>query len=113
MNSGQMISSLMFMTLAAAAGFGVLQMLWFLQRRSNRQAAEHALVGAGERSDIGALPEIAGIGAVAVVAMALLVFGYNARTGAQQTAGTPTAPATAASGLPGRAGRPRLPGNRP
>jgi hypothetical protein len=97
MTSAQWIPSLMFMTLAAAAGFGVLQLLWFLQRRSNRQAAEHALVGAGARSDGGALPELAGIGAVALVAMALLTFGYNARLDASQTAGTPTAPATAAS----------------
>jgi hypothetical protein len=97
MDSAQLIPSLMFMTLAAAAGFGVLQLFWFLQRRSNRQAAEHALVGAGRRNDAGALPEIAGVGAVALLAMALLLFGYNSRESVLQTATVPTSATQPAS----------------
>lgn len=97
MTSAQLIPSLMFMTLAAAAGFGLLQLFWFLQRRSNQQAAERALVGAGRREDIGALPEIAGVGAVALVAMALLAFGYNSRDGVLQTATVPTSATAPAS----------------
>ncbi len=78
MNSIQWIPTLMFVTLAAAAGFGLLALLRFLERRGNREIAGDALVGSSS-SRPGALPEIAGLGAVAVVAMALLVTGYNMR----------------------------------
>ena len=62
-----------------------------------QEPEKHTLAGAGSKSGAGALPEIAGLGAVAIVAMALLVFGYNARKDTAQTATAPTPPATSAA----------------
>jgi hypothetical protein len=78
------ISWLMFFTLAAglivAAGF----FLSFLRSRHNRAIAATAL-GGNERSrgiePDGAGAELFGFLAVAIVAMALLVFGYRAHSG--------------------------------
>jgi len=73
------LPALMFMTLCAAVGFAVLQLFWFMHRRSNRQIAQPALTGTDSPSDPGALPELAGVGIVALIAMALLVVGYHQR----------------------------------
>ncbi|NWG24392.1 MAG: hypothetical protein HXY30_08265 [Pseudorhodoplanes sp.] len=97
MTSIQWVPTLMFVTLTAAVLFGVLQLLSFLRRRSNRQAAEQALVGSGTRSDVGAFPEIAGIGAIALVVMGLLTFAYNAGSGGTRSVETPPSAATPAS----------------
>jgi hypothetical protein len=99
MNSGQWFPTLMFMTLTAGAGLGLLQLLWFMQKRSNRQAAEAALTGGGSRSDHGALPEIAGVAVIAVVAMSLLAVGYNGRSdrSSAEFAGKPVTTGASAS----------------
>lgn len=92
MTSIQWIPALMFMTLAAAAGFGLLQLIWFMERRSNQRIAEEALVGgSGSSHGPGALPEIASVSAVLVVAMALLVTGYNMRSDSGEVATAPSA----------------------
>ena len=93
----QWIPTLMFVTLAAAVGVAMIQLFAFLQRRSNRDAAENALAGTGSRSDHGALPELAGLGAIAIVAMVLLTAGYNGRGHANATAAAPASAATSAS----------------
>jgi hypothetical protein len=76
------ISWLMFFTLAAglvvAAGF----FLRFLQSHHNRAIAANALEGDGRSHSAapsGAAPELIGLLVIALVAMALLTFGYNAR----------------------------------
>lgn len=97
MTSVQWIPALMFTTLAFAAAFGVIQLFKFMQRSSNRQAAENALAGGRSVSDHGALPEIAGVGVIALVAIALLTVGYNNRGDGKQTAGVPTPATTGAS----------------
>src|ERR1700761_2979237 len=80
------ISWLMFVTLAAgvtvAAGFFIS----FLRSRHNREIAAVALEGNGKSRGVepsGALPELVGLLVVAIVAMALLGFGYRSHSGAQ------------------------------
>lgn len=82
------ISWLMFFTLAAglivAAGFFVR----FLHSHQNRAIAASALEGDGHSrsaSPSGAAPELIGLLVVALVAMALLTFGYSARRTAAVT----------------------------
>lgn len=76
-----MLSTLMFLTLAVAAIIGVAQFLWFLRRSRNRELASEALLGSHQSAvswhPEGALSEIIGLGAVALLAMALLLYGYN------------------------------------
>lgn len=88
MSSNAMIPALIFMTLCAGAGFGLLQFLSFLQRRSNRVAANDALIGTTSRGSVpdGALPELLSVAAIAVVAMGLLTFGYTGSNRAQTAA---------------------------
>ncbi len=44
MDTSQLIPALMFMTLGAGLLFGVLQLVWFLRRRRNRETAKSALL---------------------------------------------------------------------
>ncbi|MFT4119059.1 hypothetical protein [Bradyrhizobium sp.] len=78
------LSWLMFFTLAAgvivAAGF----FLSFLRSRHNREVAAYALEGNGRSRGVepsGAGAELAGLFAVALIAMALLTFGYRSHSG--------------------------------
>lgn len=78
------LSWLMFFTLAAgvivAGGF----FLSFLRSRHNREAAAYALEGDGRSRGVepsGAGAELAGLFAVALIAMALLTFGYRSHSG--------------------------------
>lgn len=41
--AGEPVSTLMFFTLGAGLGIAVVALLWFLRRRSNRDAASKAL----------------------------------------------------------------------
>lgn len=89
MNGDAPISWLMFFTLAAAfivaAGF----FLHFLRSRHNRAVASTAI--GGEQDARGAVPdgagaELAGLLAVALVAMALLTLGYHSHGGSASNA---------------------------
>ena len=82
------ISWLMFFTLfaglAVAGGF----MISFLRSRHNREVAAIALEGDGRTRRLepsGAGAELIGLLAVALIAMALLTAGYNARRDAKPT----------------------------
>ena len=97
MHTVQWVPTLMFVTFAAAVGFGMIQLFAFLQRRSNRDAAANALTGTDSRADHGALPELAGAGAIALVAIALLTFGYNGRGEDKASAGPSSATASASA----------------
>jgi hypothetical protein len=84
MNGDAPISWLMFFTLGAgilvAAGF----FLSFLRSRHNREIAAYTLEGDGRTRGVepsGAAPELLGLGAVALIAMTLLTFGYHSRQG--------------------------------
>lgn len=91
MNGDAPIAWLMFFTLAAglvvAAGF----FLQFLRSRHNRAIAATALGGDG-RSDRGepdgAGAELGGLGAVALLAMVLLAFGYHSHAGSTVSTST-------------------------
>ncbi len=91
------LTALMFMTLIAGVAFGALQLVWFMQRRSNMLAAERGLTGTGSPSDHGALPELAGVGALAIIAMILLTAGYTLRGSSTpvEAAGSQPSPASA------------------
>jgi hypothetical protein len=84
MNGDAPISWLMFFTLAAgivaAAGF----CLSFLRSRHNREVAAYTLEGDGRSRGIepsGAAPELVGLFAIAMIAMALLTYGYHGSQG--------------------------------
>ncbi len=96
MNSVQWIPTLMLVTLVAGLAAGLIALLGFLQRRSNRIAADAALTG-GSSPHHGALPELGGLGAVVLAAIVLLTFGYNTRTDTKPTAGNPIPDTTGAS----------------
>ena len=70
------IVALTFMTLVAGAAVGLLMLFRLMRRREDARIAEGALIGKGHRHDAGALPELAGVGVVAVAAMAMLTVGY-------------------------------------
>jgi hypothetical protein len=74
------ISWLMFFTLAAGIAVGAGIFLNFLRSRHNRDMAAYALEGDGRSRGVapsGAGPELIALLAVALIAMALLTFGYN------------------------------------
>ena len=76
------ISWLMFFTLTAGIIVGAGLFLNFLRSRHNRDVAAYALEGDGRSRGMapsGAGPELIGLLAVALIAMALLTVGYNAR----------------------------------
>jgi hypothetical protein len=76
------ISWLMFFTLTAGIAVGAGLFLNFLRSRHNREMAAYALEGDDRSRGVapsGAGPELIALLAVAVIAMALLTFGYNAR----------------------------------
>ena len=86
------ISWLMFFTLAAGVVIAAGVFLSFLRSRHNREVAAYTLEGDGKSRGVapsGALPELAGIFGVALLAMGLLSVGYNTRQGTV-TVGTST-----------------------
>lgn len=82
MAGDQPISWLMFFTLAAAIAVAAGAFLAFLRSQRNRDIAENALVDgdrSGRSTSRGALPELVGVAAIAVAAMALLTAGYASK----------------------------------
>jgi hypothetical protein len=78
----QPISWLMFFTLAAGLVIVAFVFLNFIKSRSNREVAEDTLTGNGRSHGAardGALPELLGLTAVALIAMGLLTIGQNAK----------------------------------
>jgi hypothetical protein len=78
------ISWLMFFTLAAGIVVAAGMFVSFLRSRHNREIAAYALEGDGRSrrgEPSGAAPELVGLLAVALVAMALLTFGYRSHSG--------------------------------
>ncbi len=83
MGDQQPIAWLMFFTLSAGVAIAGGALLYFLRSRYNRAVAGHALIGEdkstpGPTTD-GALPEILGVLALAVMVMGLLLLGYASR----------------------------------
>ena len=77
------LSWLMFFTLAAGVVVGAGFFLGFLRSRHNREIAAYALEGDGRSRGVepsGAGAELGALLAAALVAMALLVFGYRAHS---------------------------------
>jgi hypothetical protein len=105
MNGEAPLSWLMFFTLAAGIAVGAVAFLSFLRSRHNRDVAAYTLEGDGRGRGVapsGALPELAGIFGVALLAMGLLTVGYNTRqgaatVGARAGAGTTTTATTGAN----------------
>jgi len=82
MNGDQPISWLMFFTLAAGVVIVGFVFINFIRSRSNRAAAAHALEGDGSgrgAAPDGALPELLGITAFALIAMGLLATASSQR----------------------------------
>jgi hypothetical protein len=78
------ISWLMFFTLAAGLALASGYFLYFLRSRHNRGIAAHALEGDGGSrgaAPSGAGAELGGLLAFALIAMALLAFGYRSHSG--------------------------------
>lgn len=78
------ISWLMFFTLAAGIVVAAGMFLSFLRSRQNREIAAYALEGDGRSRGVepsGAGAELIGLFAVALIAMALLTFGYRSHSG--------------------------------
>jgi hypothetical protein len=88
------IGWLMFFTLAAALVVAAGFFLQFLRSRHNRAIAATALAGNRRSSGVepdGAGAELGGLLVVALIAMALLTFGYHSRAGyaVSESASTP------------------------
>ena len=84
MNGDAPISWLMFFTLAAGVAVAGGYFLYFLRSRHNRSIAATALGGDHHSRGIepdGAGAELGGMFAVALIAMALLAFGYRSHSG--------------------------------
>jgi hypothetical protein len=84
MNGDAPLSWLMFFTLAAGVIVAAGLFLQFLRSRHNRAIAASTLGGEHHSRGVepdGAGVELVGLIAVAVVAMALLAFGYHSQTG--------------------------------
>lgn len=83
MNAEHPITWLVFFTLSAGIVVAGGAFLYFLRSRHNRFLADVALMGRGQSgtgaAPDGALPEIIGLLAIALVAMALLGLGYASR----------------------------------
>ncbi len=81
MEAGHPVTWLMFFTLASGVVIAGGAFLYFLRRGQNRYSAEQALLGEGQHREgpapDGALPELIGILAIALVAMGLLTLGYS------------------------------------
>lgn len=78
------LSWLMFFTLAAGVVVAAGMFLAFLRSRHNREIAAYALEGDGRSrgaAPSGAGVELGGLLAVALIAMALLTFGYRSHAG--------------------------------
>jgi len=110
MSSDQPITWLMFFTLVAAIVIAAGGFLYFLKSQRNRNIASNAL--AGDRSQSGstpsgALPELAGIAAIGLVAMVLLAAGYKSKS-TFETARTTTPVGTSGMAQPaGTADQPK------
>ncbi len=84
---------LTFFTLAAGLLVGAGAFLAFLRSHRNRELAAHALEGSGRTRGVAsssAAVELGGLLAVALIAMALLVFGYRSQS-ATSVSGAPQA----------------------
>jgi hypothetical protein len=84
MNGDAPISWLMFFTLGAGVIVAGGAFLAFLRSRHNREIASNAIAGDGRTRVVepsGAGAEIGGLLAVALIAMALLTFGYRSHSG--------------------------------
>jgi hypothetical protein len=83
MSANTSLPALMLMTLCVGLIIGIWQILAFLQRRGDRLATEHQLVASDHPVDrgvaSGALPELAALGFIALMAMALLFVGHNSQ----------------------------------
>lgn len=80
MQGEQPISWLMFFTLAAGIVIVGYVFISFIRSRSNRAIAADTLEGSGHGRGMapdGAAPELIGLGAFALLAMALLAYGAN------------------------------------
>jgi hypothetical protein len=93
MNGDQPISWLMFFTLAAGVVIVGGAFIRFIQSRNNREIAANTLEGDGRSrgaAPSGALPELLGITAFALIAMGLLVTGERNKSGADMVAANPS-----------------------
>jgi hypothetical protein len=101
MQGDQPISWLMFFTLGAGIFVAAGLFLNFLRSRHNREIAALALEGNGRGgpsiAPSGALPELAGLLVVALIAMGLLTAGYESHGSSQFAAGSATPVPTAPS----------------
>lgn len=89
------VSWLMFFTLVAGLAVGAGYFIYFLRSRHNREIAAAALQGDGRSRGVapsGAGAELAGLLAIALIAMALLAAGYTTRRDTK-----PTPPGSAAT----------------
>lgn len=85
------LSWLMFFTLAAGIVVGAGIFLVFLRSRHNREIAAYSLEGDGRTRGVeasGAGAELLGLLVAALVAMALLTFGYRSHSGTSVSEGT-------------------------
>lgn len=112
MAGDQSISWLMFFTLAAGIVVAGFAFLAFLRSQRNRDVAQHALVQGGNQGHAapqGALPELAGVAVIGLIAMALLVTGYS-RKPSVETSQITTRVGTVGTGMaqqPGLANQPK------
>lgn len=93
MNGDQPISWLMFFTLTAGVVIVGGAFIRFIQSRNNREIAANALEGDGHSrgaAPSGALPELLGITAFALIAMGLLATGERNKSGADMVAANPS-----------------------
>lgn len=105
----QPVSWLMFFTLVAGVIVAAGAFLYFLRSQRNRDIASDALLrdGAGRGSTpSGAMPELAGVAAIALVAMGLLFAGYTSKP-AVETAAAPGPVGTGMAQDAGSADRPK------
>jgi hypothetical protein len=120
MTQDQPITWLMFFTLAAGIVIVGGVFLQFIRSRQNREIAENTLEGNGYRRGAapdGALPELLGIAAFALIAMGLLAVGQNSKP-ATETAElpgpvgtTPSQPGGSTTGMAQQSGRQNEPKN--
>jgi hypothetical protein len=84
MNNDAPLSWLMFFTLAAGIIIAAGLFASFLRSRHNREIAAYALEGDGRSRGVepsGAGAELIGLFVIALIAMALLIFGYRSHSG--------------------------------
>lgn len=87
--SDQSVSWLMFFTLSAVIVVAAGAFLYFLRSQRNRDVASEALAGDGAgrgTTPSGAMPELAGVAAIFLLAMGLLASGYNSKSKSETAA---------------------------